>query len=80
VAGCSCFLAVVLDVVFGRFRSVMRGVIHVAFRSVRMVSRRFVVARFMMRCGLAMMPSRVLMMFGCFLMMHCRFLGHTSSS
>ena len=54
--------------------------VQVTLRGVRVVSCLVVVARFVMRCGFAMVPSRMLMMFRCLVMMLCCLLGHESSS
>jgi hypothetical protein len=69
-----------LDVLFGRFRSVMRGMVQVTLRGVRVVGRHFVISGFVMRRRFAMVPSRVFVMFCRFVMMLCRLLGHKSSS
>jgi hypothetical protein len=58
----------------------MRGMVQVTLRGVRVMGRLMMVAGFVLRCGFAMVPSRVLMMFCCFVMMFCRLLGHRSSS
>jgi hypothetical protein len=39
-----------------------------------------VVSRFVVLCSFAMMPGRVLVVFGRLMMMFCRLLGHCSSS
>jgi hypothetical protein len=62
-----------LNVQLGRLRRVMRGMVQMALRSVRVMGRCFMVVSFVMCCGFAMVPSRMLMMF-------CRLLGHESSS
>jgi hypothetical protein len=69
-----------LDVQLGGLRGVMRGMVKMALRGVRVVRRRFMVVSFVMYCGFAMVPSRMLMMFGRFVVMFCRLLGHESSS
>ena len=51
-----------------------------ALRGMRVVRRRFMVVSFVMCCGFAMVPSRMLMMFCRLVMMFCRLLGHESSS
>jgi hypothetical protein len=69
-----------LDVQLGGLRGVMRGMVNMALRGVRVVRRRFMVVSFVMYCGFAMVTSRMLMMFGRFVVMFCRLLGHESSS
>jgi hypothetical protein len=69
-----------LDVQLGSFLGVMRGMVRVALRRVRVVGRLVMVARFVVRRGFAMVPSRVFVMFCCFVMMFCCLLGHKSSS
>jgi hypothetical protein len=54
--------------------------VRVALRRVRVVGRLVMVARFVVRRGFAMVPSRVFVMFCCFVMMFCCLLGHKSSS
>ena len=51
-----------------------------ALRGVRVVRSRFMVVSFVMCCRFAMVPSRMVMMFGRFVVMFCRLLGHESSS
>jgi hypothetical protein len=65
-----------LNVLFGRFRSVMGGVMEVALGRVRMVRGGFVVTSFVMPGSLAMMSRGVLVMLGCLVMMLGCFLGH----
>jgi hypothetical protein len=69
-----------LNVQLGRLRRVMRGMVHMALRSVRVVGRCFMIVCFVMCCCFAMVPSRMLMMFGRLVMMFCRLFGHESSS
>jgi hypothetical protein len=69
-----------LNVQLGRLRRVMRGMVQMALRSVRVMGRCFMVVSFVMCCGFAMVPSRMLMMFCRLVMMFCRLLGHESSS
>jgi hypothetical protein len=69
-----------LDVQLGRLRGVMRGMVQMALRGVRVVRRRFMVVSFVMCRRFAMVPSRMVMMFGRFVVMFCRLLGHESSS
>jgi hypothetical protein len=69
-----------LDVVFGRFRCVMRSVVRVPLSGVRVVRRRLMIALFVVSRRLAMMTRRVFVMFRCFVMMLCRLLRHSSSS
>ena len=68
-----------LNVQLGRLCRVMRGMVQMALRSVRVVGRCFMIVSFVMYCGFAMVPSRVVMMFGRFVVMFCRLLGHESS-
>jgi hypothetical protein len=79
-AGCSRFLPVMLNVLLGRLRSVMAGMMQVPLRGVRVVRCQLVISGFVMRRCFAMMPGRVLVMFCCLVMMFCRLLGHESSS
>jgi hypothetical protein len=69
-----------LNVLLGRLRSVMRGMVQVPLRGVRVVRCQLMISGFVMRRRFAMMPGRVLVMFCCLLMMFCRLLGHESSS
>jgi hypothetical protein len=69
-----------LNVQLGRLRCVMRGMVQMALRGVRVVRSRFMIVSFMMCCRVAMVPSRMVMMFGRFVVMFCRLLGHESSS
>jgi hypothetical protein len=69
-----------LDVQLGCFRCVMRGMVQMALRGVGVVRCRFMVVSFVMCCRFAMVPSRMVMMFGRFVVMFCRLLGHESSS
>ena len=55
-----------LDVQFGRLGCVMGGVKRMSVCQVCVMSGRFVVATFMVVCGLAMMRCRVLVVLGCF--------------
>jgi hypothetical protein len=50
-----------------------------SLRGVRVVGRRFVIARFVVLGGFAVVPGRVFVVFGRFLMVLCRLLGHASS-
>jgi hypothetical protein len=77
---CHRFVPVIRSVLLCRFRSVMRGVVQVPLSGMRMMRRRFVVAGFVMRGRLAMVSGRMVVMFGCSMMMFCRLLGHESSS
>jgi hypothetical protein len=49
----------------------MRRMMKVAMRCVRVVGRLVVVPRVIVLRGLAMMPRRVLMVFGCFPVVFC---------
>jgi hypothetical protein len=69
-----------LDVQFGCLRGVMRGMVHMALRGVGVVRRGFMIVSFVMCCRFAMVPSCMVMMFGRFVVMFCRLLGHESSS
>jgi len=69
-----------LNVLLGRLRSVMRSMVQVPLCGMRVVGCSLMISGFVMRRGFAMMPGRVLMMFCCFVVMFCRFLGHESSS
>jgi hypothetical protein len=80
LAGRPGLFSMMLDVLFGRFRSVMRGMVQVTLRGVRVVGRHFVISGFVMRRRFAMVPSRVFVMFCRLVMMLCRLLGHDSSS
>jgi hypothetical protein len=80
LAGCFRFVPVMLHVQLGSFLGVVRGMVQVALRGVRVVSRLVMVAGFMVRCRFAVVPSRVIVMFCCFVMMFCCLLGHKSSS
>ena len=70
---------VVFRMQFCRFRSMMRGMMRVPVSCVSVMSSGFVVAVFVVPGGLTMMSSRVFVVFGCFMMMLCRFFGHLSS-
>ena len=48
-----------LDVQLGGLRGVMRGMVQMALRGVRVVRRGFMVVSFVMCCGFAMVPSRM---------------------
>jgi hypothetical protein len=69
-----------LDVQLCRFRRVMGSVVQVALCGMRVMGRQFMVSSFMMFCGFAMMPGRVVVVLGCLMMMFCRLFGHLSSS
>jgi len=73
-----CLVAVMLHVALGCFRSVMHGVLVMAMRRMRVVSRSFVVAAVMMIRGMAMVLRSVLVVFSCLAMMGCGFLRHIS--
>jgi hypothetical protein len=62
------------------FRCVVSCVVHVALRGVRVVSRHFVVALFMVRRRFAVVLRREFVVFGCLVMMFGCFLRHSSSS
>jgi hypothetical protein len=61
------------------FRCVVSCVVHVALRGVRVVSRHFVVALFMVRRRFAVVLRREFVVFGCLVMMFGCFLRHSSS-
>jgi hypothetical protein len=69
VARCHCFVPVVLDVRFGRFRCVVGCVMGVTLRGVRMVSGLVVVTRLVMPGGLTMVVRGVFVVLGGFQMM-----------
>jgi len=69
-----------LDVMLGRFGSVMRRVMKMTLRGVRMVRRRLVITFFVVSCRFAVMARRVFVVFRCFVMMLCRLFRHRSSS
>jgi hypothetical protein len=58
----------------------MRGMVQMTLCCVRMVGRLLMVPGFVVVCGFAMMPSRVLMVLCGFAVMFCSLLGHESSS
>jgi hypothetical protein len=68
-----------LDVLLRRLGSMVRCMMQVSLGGMSVMRRRFVVAGFVMLCGLGMMTSRIFVVFGCLLMMFCRLLGHMSS-
>jgi hypothetical protein len=78
-AGGGRLVTVMLDVELGGFGGMMRRMVGVPCGGVRMMSGLFMVARFMMPGGFAMMPGRVFVMVCCFLVMLCGLLGHKSS-
>jgi hypothetical protein len=80
LAGCFRFVPVMLHVQLGSFLGVVRGMVQVALRGVRVVSRLVMVAGFMVPCRFAVVPSRVIVVLCCFVMMFCCLLGHKSSS
>jgi hypothetical protein len=69
-----------LYVRLSRFGSVMRSVMQVSLGSVCVMGCYFVVSRFVVPRGFAMVSSRVFVMFGCLMMMFRCLLGHFSSS
>jgi hypothetical protein len=71
LSGCLDLVTVVLRVSFCCFGCVVRGVMQVALCCVRVMSRRCVIAGLVMFGGFAMVPSRVIVMFRCVLMMFC---------
>ena len=54
----------------------MGGMMEVSLGGVCVMRRGLVVSGFVMPGGFAMVPRRVLMVFGCLTMMFCRLLGH----
>jgi hypothetical protein len=68
-----------LHMELGRLRSMMRGVVQMPLRRVGVVRGRFVIARFVMLGGLAMMMGRVFVVLSRFLMMLRCLFGHKSS-
>ena len=58
----------------------MRRMMKVAMRSVGVMSRLLVVSRVIVLRGLAMVPRRVLMVFGCFPVVFCCLFRHKPSS
>jgi hypothetical protein len=69
-----------LGVMTAGFGVVMFGVAGMAMRTVRMMGRLFVVAGFMVLGSFAMMLRRMLVMFGCLVMMlDACVVGHVSS-
>lgn len=69
-----------LSVQLCRLSGVVRSVMQVSLGGMRVMSRLFVVSRFVMFRGFAMMPGRVVVMLGCSVMVFCRLLGHVPSS
>ena len=65
-----------LHVALGCFRRVMHGVLVMAMRRMRVVSRSFVVAAVVMISRMAMVLRCVLVVLGCLPMMGCGFLRH----
>ena len=65
-----------LHVGFRRLSPVMRRMLEMAMRTVGVVGRLVGVPRVIVFRGLAMMPRRVLMVFGCFPMVFCCLFGH----
>jgi hypothetical protein len=78
-SGGSGFLAVMLDVLLGRFGGVVRGVMQVALSGVSVVSRSFVVTGFVMPGRFTVMPSGMLVVLCRADMVFCRLFGHVSS-
>jgi len=72
-------LGVGVGVRFGRFRSVVCGVVMMAVSDVRMMSGQMMITGFEVARGFAMMTGRVFVMFGCFVMVLNCFVGHRSS-
>jgi hypothetical protein len=73
------FVSVVLDVKFGGFRRVMRGVMQMALRAVSMMRGGFVIAVLVVAGGFAMVSRGVLVVLGGFVMMLCGVLRHGCS-
>jgi hypothetical protein len=71
-----CFFSVMLHVGFCRLSPVLRRMLKVTMGSVGVVGRLVVVPPVIVFRGLAMMPRRVLMVFGCFAMVFCCLFRH----
>jgi hypothetical protein len=73
-------VAVMLGVMTAGFDMVMLGMAGVAMRAVRMMSRLFVIAGFMMLGSFAMVLRGMLVVFGCLVvMLDACVVGHVSS-
>jgi hypothetical protein len=72
-------LPMMFRVRLGGLRSMVRGVMQMSLRCMRMVGGQFVISRFMVLRGFAMVSSRMFVVFSCRLMMLCCLLGHLSS-
>jgi hypothetical protein len=70
------FMPVVFHVQLGRFRRVMRRMLRVSVSRMCVMSRRFVIARFVMLCRLAVMLCCAVVVLCRFVMMLRRFLRH----
>jgi hypothetical protein len=70
-------LAVLFDVRFGRFLSVLRCVVVVTAGQVRVMRSCLMSARFVVVGRFSMVPRRVLVVFCRFAMVLCCLLGHT---
>jgi hypothetical protein len=77
LVGGAGLVSVVLGVGFSCFGRVMGGVMQMPLGGVSVVRGRFVIAFLMVPGGLAMMASRVLVVFSCIVMMFCRLFGHS---
>jgi hypothetical protein len=73
-------MAVVLRVRLGRFGCVMRCVLQMPVCRVRMVRRRQMIIGLVMFGGFAMVPSRVLVVLRCLVVMFSCLFGHRPSS
>ena len=69
-------VTVMLGMELCRFGGVMRRVMQVTMGGMRMMSRRLVIAGFMMLSCFAMVAGRVFMMLSRLMMMLCRLCGH----
>jgi hypothetical protein len=78
-SGGFCVFAVVFDVRLCGFDGVVRGVMMMAAREVGMMRGEMMIVRFVWICRFAMMTCRVVMMFGCFVMMLNSVSGHWSA-
>ncbi len=79
VRGGPGLVTVMFHVTLSGFRRVMHGVLVMAMRRMRVVSRSFVIAALVMFRRVSMMLGGVLVVLGRLAMMRSRFLGHDSS-
>jgi len=71
--------AVMVSVVFASLFGMMRGVVEVPFGDVRVVAGLFMIARFMVFGGVAMVFGGEFVVLCCLAMMICCFYGHGKS-